>query len=290
MSQINNTDYPKLLLNNQLFRNGVESIQNDPQFNWFRNNPYFMQTLDIIQNHPGFAANTMMHFAQSLPGMMGNSLMEAGEIMQSVYTQPNSQDVSIGPSAVDNLQCEEIQLDKKIETQENQYRKYKESRKQLIAENDSLMKKLNQDSQNIEEIPPDAKNCLDAVKQLNDNVDKDQNRYREAKNDSDKINCLKSIIEFKKKKSKNLEQLIEIYKNTEEDLRGANKLLEENIDVEITEQTSNMESSNQVNSDPTSSINISKPSLFEKMVQVSTGIKDENDMKPDMQQDNENLK
>ena len=210
--------------------------------------------------------------------------------MESVYTQSKSQNISNESSNINDLQYQEIQLNKEIETQETLYKRYKESRKKLIDKNDSFMKELGQDPQNIEGVPSEAKKFLNELEQLNNNIDNKQHEYAEAKDNAARINCLKSLIELKKQKIKCLGLIIEVYKDTGKNLYEVNELLKESIDAKMSEQKDNMESSSQANIKLMSSTETSKSSLFEKMAAVATKNESENDTKPNMQQNNENLK
>ena len=290
MNQSGNAGLQSLLFNNQSFMAGLEAIQNDPQFSSFRNDPDFMQMLNMMQNNSGTTADIMRRFAQIFPAIAQNSLRRAGVMMESVYTQSKSQNISNESSNINDLQYQEIQLNKEIETQETLYKRYKESRKKLIDKNDSFMKELGQDPQNIEGVPSEAKKFLNELEQLNNNIDNKQHEYAEAKDNAARINCLKSLIELKKQKIKCLGLIIEVYKDTGKNLYEVNELLKESIDAKMSEQKDNMESSSQANIKLMSSTETSKSSLFEKMAAVATKNESENDTKPNMQQNNENLK
>ena len=87
-----------------------------------------------------------------------------------------------------------------------------------------------------------------------------------------------------------MNQLIKIYKSAEEALQDANNLLKKNIDVNTSGQKNNTESLNQSNVKLIDGINDSKPSLLEKMATVNTKDKSENNIKPEVKQNKENLK
>ncbi len=212
------------------------------------------------------------------------------DVMQRLNMRRNYLNTANESSDIDALQYEEIQLNKEIETQKNLYKRYQESRKKLIDKNDSFMKELGLSPQNIEEVPSEANKFLNNLEQLNNNICDEQNRYSEAKNNAAKINCLKSLIELKKQKIKCLGLIIEVYKDTGKNLYEANKLLGKSIDTNMSEQKDNMKNSNQANVKLVSSTETSKSSLFEKMAAVATKNESENDTKPNMQQNNENLK
>ena len=150
MNQSNNTGYQNLLFNNQFFRSGLDAIQNDPQFSGLRSNGYFMQMLNMMQNTPENVANVMMMTAQTFLGIPGFSMGTSGT-GESSYAQQRSQGISNKSHDIDKLQRKKMdQDDKEIDTLEIKLESYKESRKKLINENNSIMQKLKQDSQDIE--------------------------------------------------------------------------------------------------------------------------------------------
>ena len=287
MYQSNNTDYQDSLFNNQ---NGLEVIQNDPRFSGFRNNPSFMLTLNTMRACPRAARGFMECFRQIFPEQTLNCLMNSVKIVTGIYTQSNPQDISSEPSNIDKVQRTKNAADQNIKTQKDSLQGYQESRKKLIEEIYQSMIKIDPNSQKIEEIPSEAKDCLDKVKKLSDNINNNRNEYSNAKDDSRKIDLLQKIIELQGEKIRYLGQIIEIYKREEKDLHDINKSLKVEIDRKKIEQNGNMGNSNQVNINLANGIDNAAPSLLDKIATVTTKNKSENDIKPDVQHNNENFK